>query len=543
MYPDMHRLRHMAQRYDPQDRPVIMCEYAHAMGNSCGNLGEYWELIRSERNLQGGFIWDWVDQGLRKTDDNGVSYFAYGGDFGDEVNDANFCINGMINPDRLPHPACWEYKKIIQPLVIEALDRDNEKIRVTSRFSFRSTDHLEGIWRILCDGEAVGEGAVARLDLAPGESADVSLDYAKPELVPGAEYRLLVSFAQREASTFAPAGHEVAWEEFALPWAAPAALPGDTESLSVNESDGEIAVTGTGFSAVFSTEAGALSSFARDGVELLISGPLLNVWRAPTDNDVIKLRWDEHKIAAAWKRSGIDRIEHRVISRNIETTDTVICLSFESVAFVTSDGVGEIPRFRTLYTYRVSGNGGIVLDLDVHPDPSLPSLARMGVLMTVSPEFEQVTWYGRGPHESYVDRQVGAPVGRYTGSVSDQLFPYVMPQESGNKTGVRWAALTNNDGAGLLIAAAREPDGGFAPLSVNALHFTDHDLFAATHTNELAPREEITVRVDHAHMGLGGASCGPGTLPQYHVRPEPVRWSFRMRGLSASEDPAEAART
>ena len=541
MYPDMNRLRHLAERHDPHDRPVIMCEYAHAMGNSCGNLKEYWEMIRSLRNLQGGFIWDWVDQGLRKTDEDGVEYFAYGGDFGDEENDGNFCINGMINPDRLPHPACWEYKKLIQPVSVAANDLTAGVITIANEYAHTTLAHLAGAWRITCDGEEIARGSIAPLGIGPGESADVTLDLSSPAIAPGAEYHLTVSFGLTDDATWARAGHEVAWEQFVLPWSTerPALEVPGAPTLNVEETGDCIAVSGDGFAVAFSRAHGTIDSFVTGGVELVEAGPRLNAWRAPTDNDMIKLSPNDAKPGAQWIVAGLDRLEHRV--RSVATTrrdaDEIVVRAESSVG-VTLDGIGFTPRFGVTYTYRVLATGDVLLTTDVHPDPTLPGLARIGLQMTLPGGLERLEWFGPGPHETYVDRKSGAQVGRYAGSVSEQLFPYVMPQESGNKVDVRWAALSDDAGVGLLVAGMQ--DG--PPLQVNAMHFTDRELADAYHTNELAPREEITLSVDVSQMGLGGASCGPGVLPQYTVKPEPVSWTMRMRGVSAGDDVAALAR-
>ena len=209
MYPTVARIIEMAENDD--DRPVIMCEYSHSMGNSTGNLKEYWDAVRSHKNLQGGFIWDWVDQGIRMKTEDGEEYFGYGGDFGDTVNDLNFCINGLISPDRDPHPAMWEYKKILQPVVIEAVDLEKGEFTITNRHLFISTDYLAPAWSIALDGEEIESGSLPVMDLAPGESATVTVPFTKPELVPGAEYTVTLSFSLIDDTKWEKAEHEVAW--------------------------------------------------------------------------------------------------------------------------------------------------------------------------------------------------------------------------------------------------------------------------------------------------------------------------------------------
>jgi beta-galactosidase len=541
MYPDLNRLRHLAQRHDPLDRPVIMCEYAHAMGNSCGNLSEYWELIRSERRLQGGFIWDWVDQGLRKTDENGVEYFAYGGDFGDEVNDGNFCINGMINPDRVPHPACWEYKKVLQPVTVSAKDLDDGVLAISNRHSFIDLSHLEGAWCVLCDGEVIDEGDLQHVDVQPGSQQKIGLPFEKPvNLVPGAKYILRVSYRLAEASKWADQGHEVAWEEFDLPWRSeqPPMNPDTMPKLSVEETEDGIVISNSSFSVGFSKSLGTISSMQNSGSgELIKSGPALNTWRAPTDNDMIKLRPTDGKPGELWQRVGLNRLEQRTESFSIDASHAnKVVVNVEAVSGAEMEGMGFVPRFRVAYTYCVFGSGDILLTTDTRPDPALPPLARIGLQAMVSGDLETIEWYGRGPHESYVDRKSGAPMGRYTGEVSEQLFPYVMPQESGGKTDVEWISLRDQNGDGILVSAVD------TPLYINAMHYTDSDLAEAYHTNDLHPREDITLSIDAAQCGLGGASCGPGVLPQYQVLPEPITYTLSIRALKSNDDAAALAR-
>lgn len=522
MYPTIERLVELAT--DPDDnRPVVMCEYAHSMGNSTGNLKEYWEAIYQHKRLVGGFIWDWVDQGIRQTTPDGENWWAYGGDFGDEPNDSNFCINGLIWPDRTPHPAMWECKKIFQPVHVEAVDLKAGELRVCNRYHFSDLSGLDIFWELCCDGEEIQSGQLPCLNTPAGESEIIKIPFQMPELKPGAEYWLNVRFKLARDTLWAGKGHEVAWEQFKMPFAVPAAPVlkiEDMPPLQLEESTNQITISGADFRLIFDRKQGTISSFVFRGAELLKVGPRLNVWRAPTDNDAPRM-------APKWREAGLDRLEHVIKDVAVDRIGSqVVRVSVDSRVAA----AGYTDGFDCRYIYTIYGSGDVVIDTDVVPGGSLPPLPRIGLQMTIPGKYDTFTWYGRGPQENYRDRKEGTPVGLYKSSVDKQYVPYIMPQENGNKTDVRWASLTDSDGAGLLVV-------GMPLVEVSALHFTAEDLEKARHTYELKKREDITLSVDYRQSGLGGGSCGPDTLPKYQIKPEPVRFSIRLRPLSQG-DPA-----
>ena len=299
MYPTLERLAEMAEREDDQ-RPVFMCEYAHAMGNSCGNLQEYWDLIRSQKRLIGGCIWDWVDQGLRKVDGDGVSYFAYGGDFNDVPNDGSFCCNGLIGPDRVPHPALIEYKQIIQPVAMEAIDARSGVMRLTNRNRFADLSGLTASWELTENGVLLQSGDLPKLDVAPGESIEITVPFRIPKTRPAAEYWLNLRFSQAEDTLWAPAGHLVAWEQFAVPFAVEALPETDLNALpalALGQSGDKIKLGAEDWELVFDKTAGTIASFVSDCQSLLCAGPRLNIWRAPTENDA-------RRMANQWRQVG-----------------------------------------------------------------------------------------------------------------------------------------------------------------------------------------------------------------------------------------------
>ena len=528
MYPQISDIIAYAED-QTNDRPFIMCEYAHAMGNSVGNLKEYWEAIEGYHGLQGGFIWDWIDQGLTKVDENGVEYWAYGGDFGDTINDRNFCINGLVFPDRTPHPSMVEYKKLIQPLAVKAVDLLQGQLEIVNKYDFSTLEGLVGTWEVSVDGESVQSGTLPPLKTLPGKSTLITIPFAVPELYPGAEAFLNLRFALKKDTIWAQAGHEIAWEQFKLPYISPRIDQPDYLSvrspIKVGETPEVVSLLGEDFALVFEKSSGQIASFTYQGTKLVESGLQLNIWRAATDNDGFKfateIDWLEHKLLNQWIKHGLNRLKYTCESLTWEQVDAQV--KIETVHTVKADGAEYGFRHKTTYT--VFGSGDVQTDHQVDCDSMLPLLPRLGVIFSMPTGFEQFTWLGRGPEESYVDRKAGVAVGLYSGTVDDQYVPYIMPQENGNKTDVRWAALTNDAGFGLLAV-------GSSLMETGVSHFTANDLYAAYHTNELTRRNEAYWTLDVMQCGLGGNSCGPMTLPQYLIEPGQFNFSILLRPVA-----------
>ncbi len=530
MYPPIERLIAFAE--DPNDdRPVIMCEYAHAMGNSVGNLKEYWDAIATHRRLQGGFIWDWVDQGLLQTTKDGQEWYAYGGDFGDEPNDGNFCINGLVSPDRTPHPSLLEAKSVMQPIQVAAPDLLAGSLEVTNRYDFRSLSGIAGSWEIVSDGRVLQEGRLPSLPIEPGETVTINLPISPIEVTGDSDYWLNVRFWLNQDATWAKAGHVVAAEQFLMPLETAHAhtIPADSmPSLTLIDSNDSAEIRGDNVTWQFTKADGRLSSLTCDGRQCVASGPLANVWRAPTDNDI-------RRPAPEWREAGLDALESRLTGFDVTQTAPQVVTIGVSSNLVSSDADGDVIRLSCRQVYQVYGSGDLVIDTTLSPAGDLPVLPRVGLQMVLPEGLEHYVWYGRGPHENYSDRKTSAPVGVYESTVDEQYEPYVYPQDNGNKTDVRWVALRNAEGYGLLATAM--PSEGTPTLDVSAHHYTTHDLDAARHTHELVRRPDITLNLDLLQAGLGGASCGPGTLPQYQVGPVERRWSVRLRPLAPGDDP------
>jgi len=512
MYPTVERLIEQGRRTD-DPRPFFMCEYAHAMGNGPGNLKEYWDAIYAYPRLMGGCIWEWVDHGLRQRTADGREWFAYGGDFGDAPNDGNFCIDGLNFPDRVPHTGLIEYRKIIEPVKVEAVDLASGTVRVINRYDFLSLAHLRGRWQVVCGRDVLDEGDVPLPEVPAHGEAIVKLPLRKPprELQVEDECWLNISFATARSTPWAPAGFELAWAQFELPVktrppAVPAMLRAGGTKLRVEESADLITVVGQDAEIAVDRRAGTIRRWRRADVDLMVCGPAIQIWRAPTDNDV--------HIAREWRKAGYDRLMLRL--------DELECRADAEEAVVSARGVlagwSLEPAFDCRWRYRVLSSGLVHLLAEISPRGKLPPLPRFGVRFQMPDAFDRFTWYGRGPHESYIDRKESARVGLYRGTVQEQYVPYIRPQENGNKSDVRWAALTDLRGRGLLLA-------GDGLMNVSVHHHTAEDFTAARHAHELVRRPVTVVNIDREQCGLGSNSCGPGPLPQYLLQPAPMSLS------------------
>ncbi len=534
MYARDYMLESYAARKD--DRPLIMSEYAHAMGNSVGNLADYWDIIRQHDVLQGGFIWDWVDQGLWRTNSAGESYLAYGGDFGPPgvPTDGNFLLNGLVTSDRRPKPHLWEVKKVYQPIAIRVVDIETARFEVENRYGFTNLDRMQPFWRITADGADVATGTMEPLSVAPGARHQLTLPFPQISVEPGAEYLITIGFVTERDAPLVPANHLVAWEQFQLPITPgePAAADGLLRPVAVTETHETVTVTAGTVSAVWNKRSGALASLRQDGTELIRTGPIPNMWRAPTDNDFGS---DQQIRSGVWRDGASDRV------RRLDSM----------IVHREGDGPATVASYYTLTTtgsrwtsrYRVHAGGEIELAFDFVPGhEDLPEIPRLGLGLTLEDGFDNVEWYGRGPHESYWDRKSGAALGRYQARVDQLGFMYGRPQENGNRSDVRWMAIRNERGTGLLVV-------GLPTFDFSAHRFTVEDLDAGVakrnrHPVDLVPRGFVTLNLDYRQMGVGGDNSW-GAVPHsaYTLRPQPVTHRMLLVPLSSgTADPANIAR-
>lgn len=503
----------------PLDRPVILCEYSHAMGNSNGSLADYFALFKSIPGLQGGFIWEWCDHGLRQHTPDGRAYWAYGGDFGDTPNDANFVCDGLVWPDRTPHPALWEHKKLAQPVAIELVGHSPRKtrLRIRNEQDFSSLGWLRGRWELLIDGVVTKRGALPRLDLASGANRVVALPI-RP-LAASGERHLNVRYFTARDTPWAKRGHEIAWDQFALPSTratrkvnapTPIPHPAPPRRVGATETSAGLVLRAGDVTAVFDRATGTLASLRHDRVDVLARGPLVQLWRAATDNDGIKL-WSGQagKALGRWTALGLPRLRQRCTGfswkRGLHGSVTVT---------LRHEATGRARWADCVHTHRYTLRPDCTLEVGnviAFGDPDMTDLPRIGVCLHLPAGFETFRYFGRGPRENYADRKASELVGTHTTTVTDEYVPYVMPQEHGHHTDVRWIEFPGPFGAVLRIV-------GNPTLEFGASHFTAEDLFAARHTGDLTMRPETILHLDLAQRGLGTASCGPDTLEYHRLR-------------------------
>jgi len=520
MYPSHEVLEAEGKR--KSTKPFFVCEYAHAMGNACGGLREYWQIFERYPRLIGGCVWDWVDQGLRNEtgranpDGSPDWFWAYGGDYGDKPNDNNFCINGLIRPDRKPTAKLREVKKVYQNIALTPINAADHALTVgvENKFCFTNLKDFDIEWSLSEDGNIVQSGSLDPISVAPGNRGGLTVPAKPPMLDSGVEYFLRIGFHLRGKTPYAESGHEVACEQLKVPYAAGRGPLADWQSMppiKVEEQGDVLTVEGRDFRAVFNRTGGRLTSLVYNGVEMIAGGegPRLNLYRAPVDND----RWFASKLADA----GLDYPACKIRSFLVEQLEE----SVVRVDIITED-MGEDSGFAHVASCTIFGDGSIHVENAVSPIGAAPHPARIGVLFAMPGDFDAFTWFGRGPGESYPDRKTSADVGLYEGSVADQYEMYIRPQDNGNKTDVRWMTLTRADGKGLLALFE-------TPLAVSVHNNPPADFHTARHINELTPHDKVYVTIDGAQMGLGGASCGPPPMKKYILDAEPVRFSYVFR--------------
>jgi len=501
-----------------ETRPLILCEYAHAMGNSLGNFEEYWRAFRQYPRLQGGFIWDWVDQGLSHVTPEGQSYWAYGGDFGDTPNDRQFCINGLLFPDRSPHPALFEAKRAQQFCQFELVASQPLQVAVTSEWLFRSTDNEHLYWSITRDGHLLEEGNQPVL-LKPGERQLLSLAEEYPEPEPGASYHLNLWVRQPEATAWAPAGHESARAQLALPavGSLPAATPVGDGGLPEARLEADwLRVLGDDFELGFDKTTGRLSAWQSQGRELLRQALADNFWRAPLDNDIGVSEADNldpNAWAVRWERAGLDRLV--AVCEQLDWGQASDHLWVRSCHRHQHED--SIP-LRSEWLYRIRSEGRLDLSVTVEVAEGVPPLPRVGLSFAIPEQPERVNWFGRGPHENYPDRRLSADMGRYSLPVEALHTPYIFPSENG------------------LRCDTRELDLGQLQVSgdfhFGASPYSQVSLARARHQHELVSDRGLYVHLDGFHMGVGGDdSWSPSVYESYRLQQRQYGYHLSFRAI------------
>lgn len=495
-----------------ETRPIILCEYAHAMGNSLGGFGEYWDAFRKHPRLQGGFIWDWVDQGLDKVDDHGQHFWAYGGDFGDVENDRQFCINGLVFPDKTPHPALFEAKRAQQPFTFKLVSSQPLVVDVTSEACFTRTDNHQLIWQVLGgETEAVFAGGELTLDIAPGATERLVLS-EQPVRISGAQPRLNLTIVQPEATSWSEAGHDVARQQFMLIGTLADVSPRLQAAAEIVESGHQLQVNAGANQWTIDRNTGLLVSWVKEGHEQLLAPLGDNFFRAPLDNDIGVSevdRPDPNAWMPRWQRAGLANLQHRCLLVECQP-GTVVAQH----GYAHPEQPGKT-LLQSIWTYRFQASGELKIDIEVMVDGDLPPMPRIGACLHLKEAPQSVSWFGRGPHENYPDRCRSADIGRWTDTLEALHTPYIFPTDNGLRCDTRHLQVGQADVRG--------------QFHFSVSRFGQQQLAHASHTNDLVAGEGVYVYLDGFHMGIGGDdSWTPSVRPEYLLTRPEYHWHFSL---------------
>lgn len=502
---------------DHPDVPVVLCEYAHAMGNGPGVLKEYWDAFWTHKSLQGGFVWDWIDQGLAEVDEEGNTFYAYGGDYGDEPNDKQFNINGLIFPNREPSPALAELKKAIEPVYTEAIDVSKGKFKVVNRYDFLSLSHLLCKWGVSENGKVVESKVFPMPPIEAGEEGEIEISYGK-ETDKQTHALITLSYVLASDCLYAGAFHEVAFAQFEIHPATDIANisfdKGDTVEVLSRDN---IAVVHVGNDIIiFDGFVGGIAHWTKSESPI-VSGGIMSFTRALIDND--------RSFSSEWNKAGFANFKPRFDSlkaTSLEDGSALVELAFRYAPPIREHG------FEVIHTYRILPSSDIILTIKGKPVGEMPHIPRIGVEFILPPYYDNVFWYGLGPNENYCDSKQSARIGTYKATVDELYTPYVYPQEFGNREEIRYLSLTDTKGEGLFVEA-------LGKMAFSAHRMSTKALDEAKHINELLAEESITLHLDYAQCGIGSGACGPATFEQYRIKPDEFEYSFRMRLFSRSE--------
>lgn len=544
MYTRLPALEKIGQD-DAGKKPHLLCEYGHAMGNGPGSLAEYDELFDRYDRLHGGFIWEWRDHGIAATTAGGQPFYRYGGEFGDEPHNGNFCIDGLIFPDSTPSPALLSAKYVNQPVAASLLDQAEDRVTVAlhNRLTFRALDFLQLDWELLASGQVVQTGTLELPAIAPGETSPCSIELAvlvglldarlneagpgpgmpaTPSGITHPEYQLTLRFVTRMAEAFAPAGHELAAVQLTLDLALLGATGANAAAvaqpargpLQLDDADpAQLTITGDDFRVVFDKVRGRLQSLEKKGRPVVLAGPGFTVWRAPIDNDMYKI--------ADWQgKYFLHKGHEQLASLAVVQDGERILVHCENFFGTTNAAWG----YRLDYRYAIQPDGQIDLQLQGTPvirGTLVPAqLPRLGIALELAGDLDPVKWFGRGPGESYPDSREQALLGLYQARVDDLHTPYIKPQENGARMDTRWVGFGTGEHRFMVCAAQ--------PLLFTAHRYTTEDLAAARHDHEIRRGESIHLHLDVRQLGLGSNSCGPEALPAYQLGVEPFELAIRL---------------
>ncbi len=502
-------------------RPLIMCEYSHAMGNSVGNLQDYWDVIESHKYLQGGSIWDWVDQSLRKIHEpTGKEFWAYGGDYGDYPNKKNFCANGLLQADRKPNPHLMEVRKVYQNIKFRPVDISQGIFSIQNKYVFRDIeDYVNMSWEITKDGKTVKTGRIGKISVPPLTTKQLTLNYDTSTFNDRGDYLIRIYCRLAKDTAWAKKGYLIAWDQYPLQekFTEKPVESKNSNSLKITKSDGNVKIAGNNFSVTFSENKGAIVSLVIKGKEMLKSPMIPNFWRVPTDNDSGPNNGGSRmpQRLGIWKDAGpkaeVVSFEMDFPKANMVTVRVALKTTAKSSMFYSN--------------YTIFSDGRILVENELHGTKKVPNVPRVGMQVAVDNSIDNFQWYGRGPMESYWDRKTGYPIGIYREKISEPGHEYVVPQETGNKTDVRWTKFTDDWGNGFMIE-------GLGPLSVSAWPCSMNDMIEGKHPYDIPEREFNTLNIDYKQMGVGGDnSWGLRTHEEYTMPAGTYKYQFIIKPL------------
>ena len=505
-------------------KPLILCEYAHAMGNGPGGLEDYWQMFLSHKEMQGGFIWEFCDHGIRTQDEHGHEYFAYGGDFGDEPNDGNFVMDGLVFPDRTPSPGMIEAKKVYAPVRFTAKDLKKGVITVANHYDFITLEHLSATWSISENGVPIQSGALPPLKIKARSSQEITVPYQLPKTPKaGAEYFLNLTFLLNRDTLWARTGHEVAWAQFTLPVkTVPRKNPvkAHLPRIEMDEDSQSFLIAADEAFLAVSKSTGLIKTWTLDSLPLMERGPRFNLFRAPTDND--GGRWTRGH-SKEWFAAGYHQLQHTLESIVADPDRKTLRVIVRTAPPALQTGI------HCEYLYRFQEDGGFTLEINGKPQGEMPFFPRLGFQMFLPEELDQVQWFGLGPGESYMDTKEAQRVGLFKAGIDALYTPYGMPQEDGNRSEVRRAVFYDPHMAGFAVS------GLDTHFNFSMHRFTPEAAWKANHPHEIEYSENICLNLDWKQSGIGSSSCGSPLPERYRIPAQPFSFGMRFRPFRSGE--------
>lgn len=522
MYPTLDRLKEMA-KLDKKERPILICEYSHAMGNSNGHFKEYWDLFESHPRMVGGYIWDWTDQGLIKHTPNGKPFFAYGGDFGDKPNDKDFCLNGVTFPDRSLKPAMAEIKKVQQYIKFTGIDFERKAVNLKNTYAFLNLKNFNLTWSISEDGITVQKGELPLPDVKPNGEGSVTIPYMLPQINPGKRYHLNLSVQLANDEPWAKKGFEVAIYQYEMPWLVqkPTTIAATSGNLNVTENADTWTVSGEAFSIEFDKTTGTISQWKSNGEMVAQNGPRVNLWRAPTSNDIgtgfnPDPRFSFH--GKLWQKYGLDNLI-------IKKSKVTISRTGKGVVVLTRQTLeGNKSRFNAVITHVINPDGVVDINYKLTCSKKF-NLPRVGLMLELPKEFSQVEWLGRGPQENYRDRSYAAHWGLYRKTIDSMVTPYIKPQENGNRYDVDRVSILNPNGTSGIEVTGKSFCFSIHPYSLETLT-------KATHTPDLVESPVNHLYIDLAQNALGSESFFYNYLQEYVLKGKKFEFQVSLKPVT-----------